>query len=333
MACRIGVGALLVLGGLPLAAAAQVKPEWNFKKGDTFYVECLTTRKGSVTGSGKPLEQQAEQTLVARFTVVQAGDGQFVLEEKIESLTETARGEVVSPYAAAVSMGLVGYEKRATQGKEKEKVPGALFRITLRPDGEITKFEGAEGAVNKVVAAVRDLTSRDGRTPPQVEDLLKAVRTLVRPETLRTFAEDVFSILPNKEVKQGAGWERPMKVSLGPLGSVEGRKSYRYEGKDREGLRIGVEATLAYVLPRKETSAFPVQVRAGRLKADPARGTILFDAGAGRLVRSRIKIHFKGALTFQVGEKQRRVQLEQEQTVTIRVLDKNPLPRSAVPRE
>src|SRR5207245_3369011 len=104
-------------------------------------------------------------------------------------------------------------------------------------------------------------------------------------------ARELFGFLPEKEEKT---WTREYVTPLGPLGSLTRKNSYRDEGGDsldgKSVEKVTFRSNVAYTAPPEKTaqpaSAQPSTFRVvkGDLKSpEPSKGTIHFDAQAGRL--------------------------------------------------
>jgi hypothetical protein len=289
MRCRAWAISLLLLSVSAGSGAAQVKLEWKFKEGDKFTAKVVTSYKGKVILNGDTQDQEAENTTVFTFTVLKKTKDAFVLAEKIRSVKITSSG------------GTTGFP----QIPLARKWQGARFTITLAPRGEITKFEG-------YAAALKQVANNN-------ENVIRHLRSLFPEDALKQAAAAVFVALPNKETKKGDAWERPAKCYLPPWGTLEAANRYLDDGKVKQGERITMTAAMKYVAPAGSGAELPFKVVSGQLKAEPAKGTIVFDPAAGRLVRSETKLQFKGGLVFTTEGKNTAIHLEQEQTVVIRL--------------
>jgi hypothetical protein len=119
--------------GLAVPAQAQVKLEWNFKEGDTFYVENVNKMKQSLGAGGNLREQEKTTTAVSRYKVVKKTADGTVLEMQFAGRkTESKDG------GAALVDPLI------------EKLKDVTFRITLDPTGQVTKFEGFDEVIKKI---------------------------------------------------------------------------------------------------------------------------------------------------------------------------------------
>jgi hypothetical protein len=287
-------GILLVL--CAASVQAQVKLEWKFKENDRFEQETITNLKQTMTpAKGQATTQDFEHVTQASFAVKKVNaDGSVVLEQRLDKIKATNRAAPGSPEVS----GLI------------KKLEDAVFIVTLNPKREVTQFDGYEELIKRVA----------GDDPTAA----KAVREIVKPETLRRSVEEAFGFLPDKPLNKGDKWERKMEVSLGPLGAILATHTYTYDGpemKDAKTLqKISVTSALSYNPPKGETGGFPFQITKGELKAESAQGTLLFDADAGRLVASEMKLKLKGSVTVAVMNQSHDLAIEQEQAVNIRVI-------------
>jgi hypothetical protein len=284
--------ALLLSSWLACPVAAQVKLVWQFKEGEKFVAECVTSFKATVVLKGAQSDQEAVNRTVLGFTVLKKKQDGYLLEEKIQSVKVTTNG------------GSTGFPQIPLASKWQ----GACFQISLTPQGEITGFKGYDAALKQVAG--------------NNENVIGRMRSLFPKEALRQAAEAVFAILPGREVKKGDSWKHSVRVSLAPWGTLEGGGRFVYEGKKKEGEQITLTATAKYVLPDEKTAPLPFKVVGGNLQPEPIQGTILFNAATGRLVRADMKVQFKGSLIFATGESKTTIRLEQEQTWVIRFPEK-----------
>jgi hypothetical protein len=293
-------GAILTLALFVLPAHAQVQMEWKLKEGDKFFLETVSNLKQQMRTQGKEMKQDQDLTTVFALSVEKKNpDNTAVLEEKIETLIVKNAGGLAA----------------GTDEKFNQQLLGTAFKVTLNPRGEVVKFEGYDDLVKKL--AGDDPTAR------------KAVQSVTPEDQFKVSVSEAFGFLPDKPVKTGDSWERETTRSLGPLGSFVSKRKYTYEGSEMvEGKpleKITFTAATTYNAPKAgEASAFPFQVEKADLKVEDVKGTFLFDAAAGRLVRSEMGLKLKGTVVIKVMGTNLETEAVEEQTVKMRVLDKNP---------
>jgi hypothetical protein len=287
----------LLLGALPAAAPAQVQVRWKFKEGQTFYVEEKVHTRQTVKMPDTVLPQELDQTRVSRFKVLKVTpDGGAVLEQKIESVQATPQGP--GPKADASVL---------------RHFRGAVFRITLDGKQRITRFEGYKALVEAV--------ARDN------PDAAKLLRQLLTPDNFQQPAAALLAFAPDRAVSKGDRWEVRSKIPFATFGTLDVTETYRLQGKEQgeKGVvRVGITAAVSYA-PPKAVGGLPFKVTAGDVQVKESRGDLLFNVAAGKLVRRETKLALRGQFTLAYGTQRLDVEIEQQQSVTARVLDGNPL--------
>ena len=121
-------------------------------------------------------------------------------------------------------------------------------------------------------------------------------------------------------------------MPLGPLGVLKAGSTYTFQGKARAEGKDAVElrsviSKSAFTPGNAEVQGFRVIKGDIKLDRDPKRthGTVYFSPALGRTVKSVKKSHLTGSLTTSAMGNMITMDLEQEETVTARILDKNPL--------
>jgi hypothetical protein len=283
--------AALALGGV-LARADSGPLQWKFKTGDRFYQQTDLDLKQTITFQGQTADQNMEQSTVTQFTVQKATPDSVVLEQKI--LAVQTRGNI--------------------PGAVDDKLKGTIFTVTLNARHEITRFEGYDDFLKK---------ASDGN-----DDARKLLAAVLSEDTFKQAVSEAFSFLPGKAAKLNETWDRGIKVSLGPVGDMAVKSTYRYAGKARADGRdldkITYKSTMQWSPPRNQVQGLPFQVTKGTMKTEKFEGTILFDPEAGRLVESTVNMKLKGDLTFSIQGQEVDVELSQEQVIKARISDKEP---------
>jgi hypothetical protein len=188
---------------------------------------------------------------------------------------------------------------------------GSEFTLTLSPDNKVTKIEGRQEFLKKLVTA-----------NPQMEPLLNQI---LSEKALEEMANPTFALIPKKEVKKGDSWEVPGKLDMGPIGSYDNTYRYIYEGQDDKKLdKIKVETTLKYSPPKEASNALPFKIKQADLKSTNATGAILFDNAKGRVHSSTMQMQLKGELQIEIGNQTTKVELEQSQKTDVETSDTNP---------
>lgn len=154
----------------------------------------------------------------------------------------------------------------------------------------------------------------------------KAIERIVTVDSLKTLVTELLACLPGKPVNPGDKWESKFDQKLAMLGSLARTTTYTYEGKAAVDLkelhRITFTATVAYTPSTEKVEGVPFQIVKGKMETSEFKGTIYFDATAGRLAQSEVKMTLKGDLIVSLGTAQTDANLQQEVTSKTRVLEK-----------
>jgi hypothetical protein len=292
-ACLIFLGIACWTG----TALGQVELKWRLKTGDTFYLETATTRKQTVRFMGQDTKTDQQYVTVSKYLVARANDdGSLVLEQKFLSVKPKTEG-------AADAMPAV-----------LNKLLESSFQIHLSPTMQVTKIEGYDDFVKLLGAGNAGYE--------------RVARALASEEMLRRAVEESMGFLKAGPLQRDERWTKKFDVPLGPLGNVAMTRNYTYAGPeklgDKELHKVTVATEATYAISTAETGILPFRITQGEIKVLDGTGTIWFDAAAGRLVQSRSNQKLKGSLTVRLMDQDQVVEIDQEQTVELRVLDRNP---------
>src|SRR5262249_45532391 len=136
-------------------------------------------------------------------------------------------------------------------------------------------------------------------------------------------------------IKSGEKWQRALTYPFGPLGKLTVTNEYVYDGptkfedatkvtRDVEKITFTPVAS-KYELPAESTEKLLYRASKGDIKVEESRGTILFDAKAGRLVNFENKMKLRGNLTLLIEGNPFETEMQQEQSIKVTLHEKNPL--------
>jgi hypothetical protein len=290
---RIGFSVLFLATAIVGASAQDKSPlAWKFAKDDSFRYENVSTVKQSMKlldkdgkPEGKEIVQDITYTMLMSYKVLDAAaDGTVVLESKVESMKFKNSIEATNKVVA------------------DPKLEGATFKITLNPKREVTALDGYE-------AFLKRMAGDDA-------NVLKALQSIVTKESLMRSAREVFGFLPEKAEKT---WTRDVLSPLGPLGDLNIKFSYKLEGTEtvdgKPADKITFDSTVMYSPPNAQNAAVQqsaFRVAKGELKrTDQKKGTILFDAQAGRLASMNSDITLKGNMSLLISGTKLDAEVEQ----------------------
>jgi hypothetical protein len=297
---RCWPGLLLFLCGTTAPAFGQVKLEWKLKEGDRFYLEEKSLFNQTMKFMGSPIKHALKQTRVSRFTVLKKNDdSSYLMEQKI----------------LAVRIDPTGDSARADVRMVKD-LEGAVFKFTLGPRLRVGKFEGYDALVKKMA---------------RNEQVGKMLRALMPEAAFSRPLDALFGFLPEKAVEQGGHWTFTLVKPLGLLGVVKLDNSYTFQKTEKvekqDAVKLEVATTRSTFTPSGATTGLTFRVVKGDVKVDREKtsGTIYWSADRGRLISSDQKTHLTGSLTVDAMGNMLGLELDQEESVTARLLEKNPL--------
>jgi hypothetical protein len=296
----------LFLLGPACTAPAQVSLRWKFKEGETFYVEEKVHTHQTLKMPDTVQPQDLDQTKVSRFKVLKVTpDGGAVLEQKIESVQAVPQ----SASAKADPSVLRHFQ-------------GAVFRITLDGKQRVTGFEGYKALVDRVA-----------RENPDAAELLRKVLTR---ENLQQPVEALLGFAPEKAVAKGDHWQIKSKVPFANFGALNVTDTYTLEGKEqaeKDVARVSIARAVTYA-PPPAAGGLPFKVVSGDVKVvkeskekKVSKGSLLFNVAAAKVVRLEMHQTLRGLFTVALGNQRLELEIEQEQSRTVRVLDSSPLKR------
>jgi len=291
-------GAALLVLAVALPAHAQTTLEWKFTEGQKFYVEDVNDMKQTVALQiGQPIRQNTKYTMVSSYSVKKVMDREATLEWKIESVdVKTASG--VDAFGGQME-------------KIFEKLQGAAFTFKLA-DGKVSQIQGYEDFIKK---------ASDGD-----EATAKYAKMLLGESLLRQIIEGTFSDMPRKPVEVGGKWSQEETVPFEQLGSFKSKNDYTLKELEKDLATITYKGTMAYQKPKAGEGVFGglLKIVKGNLKSDNVKGTIIFYAKKGMLVRRSNSMLIRGSLTVEVMQNQVEMDITVDQTTTSRVLEKAP---------
>jgi hypothetical protein len=305
------LAALLVVGlWVPAFGQDAVTLSWKFEKDKPFYQEMTTTTKQTMDVMGMQVTQNQSQTFYFSWTPKeQDKDKNWIITQKIEGVKmdiEIAGNKI--PYDSTKDATGTGNPL----AEFFKALVGSEFKLTVSPEMKVTKIEGRDDFINKLIKA-----------NPQMEPLLKQI---LGDEALKQMSDSAFAVIPDKPVKKGQTWEKKNSLNMGPIGSYDSTYKYTYEGKEGKLDKIKVETKLEYHTPGASTAAtLPFKIKEAKLDSKDATGTVLFDNDKHRLDSSKQKLKLEGTLKIDIGGMTSDVKLTQEQDTTVKTTDTNPV--------
>jgi hypothetical protein len=283
--------AVSVFTGLSLSN----KLKWKFKVGDRFYVE--TVEKVKQTGNTSIGDLDRTETSVVRYRVLENMTDGAVLEMQRAGRKVVGRDRWVE-----------------VENKSPHEGEDLVLRITIDSAGQVTKIDGLAEYVAK----------QTGGTSSK-EECAAIIEQMEADGVFREQFRRAFGFVPDGFVGAGDKWRRSVESPFWHYGVLEGAAEYTYEGPGEGGETISF--TVNWHDQHRIQNPLGGFMSRATLEGAPAKGTVIFDGTAGRLVRFqqtfRVEATLEG-LDLSVG-KNRKWHIRHESDLTLRVLDRNPL--------
>jgi hypothetical protein len=296
-----------LLASLPALAQDGEKWEWKaFEKGKVFYQELKTETTQNMKVMGQDVKQTQVQTFIIEWTGLEpTKDGNLVVQQKIKGVD------------MKIDIGGVQIAYNSMDDKQPNNPMTDFFKKLQEADLKIT-IDPKEMKV-KDIQGHEELIKKLGVTNPQMEPLLKSI---LSKEALIQMAEPTWGAFPTTAVSKNKPWTKKSTLDLGPIGTYETTYTYTYEGPDKGGEKVKVDAALTYAAP-KDKGGLPFQIKEATLKSKEGTGFAIFDKKQGRFESSTMKMKLEGVLKIEVGGMETTVELSQEQTATVRTTDQD----------
>ena len=310
---RFFSGLILLAGAaflvsLPALAQDGEKWEWKaFAQGNVFYQELTTETNQTMKVMGQDVKQTQLQTFIIEWTGLAPKDGNLVVQQRIKGVK--MKIDIGGVNIAYDSMDANPPNNPMTDFFKK--LQEADLKITIDPkEMKVKDIQGHDELIKKL-----------GVTNPQMEPLLNKI---LSREALIQMAEPTWGAFPTIAVKKGSTWGgKASTLDLGPIGKYTTTYKYAYEGADKAGEKVKVDAELTYTAPT-EKAGLPFQIKSASLKSKEGAGSAIFDKAKGRFESTSMKMKLEGSLVIEVGGMETTVELTQDQTATVKTLDQDP---------
>jgi len=281
-------------GVLTLACLGQTNPspplipdtfqlKWQLKQGDKFHQELVTQQKSIFRVQGLLLQSGLQYRILSSLSVEKMNDdGSMDVKQKIEEANLLQADPLTQPLVLP----------------QLKKMPGTVFTIHFNKNMEVTEF---------LSPPIQAAIGRNG--------LGLQMASLLDRDGWKEMAEVSF-FQPNRPLKAGSQWDRIISHSWGDFGKWTGKVHYRYEGKQKSLHKIGYVLKLAHEAPKVGGENL---VGKAAFQAQAAHGNIYFDADQGKVLSAEERFHVKGVLEINLLGQKTPVEMEEQQTFTLRL--------------
>jgi hypothetical protein len=276
------VAALMV--GSPHAHAAKLR--WKFKEGETLHYQMDQKTVSVAKAEGQESKSTLTQTVNSAWVVHSvAADGSAEMSQTIERL----RLKIETPFA---KFEFDSAEKKdpAAEKKDSESqiaaqfMPilkaqvGAEFKYKINTLGELSDIR-----VPKALLAVLNPAGGAGGGGGGGGGMFseEGLKDMIRESSL-TFPAD--------DLAPGKTWKNSAKVAQGTAITIAVEKTYTYRGHKPEGEEVALEVK---VTPQIGPNA-GVDIK---ITSQEGKGTFLFDAEKGRVIRSTVAKKLDAVIT------------------------------------
>jgi hypothetical protein len=306
------LGLVVTLVAAAAVAGDGVELKYRFAKGDKLVMRTKSEVKQTQTIMGQTIENTIDNEAISTVTVEDVDEkGNFHLGLKGERLKVKMKFGPLGDYVFDSQSS--ERDKSSMLGGALtplyERISGAMFQATIKPDGEILAVKGYADQIRDLLEG-NPLTAQfaNGGTD----------------EAAKLGLEQQFPRISGKAAKPGDTWDRPYEIELAKIGKVKGKSMYRYLGPDK----VGDKETAKIEVMSEGSIDINVEMMGvkvtGSLNVTNGSSTIQFDPVAGRIVLHEDTVVMAGDLN--VDANGMNIPIRQEQTMKSKVeyLDKIP---------
>jgi hypothetical protein len=290
---------------------------WKFTKDVPFYQELTTKTTQNIKVQGLDVGQNQEQTFYFKFEPIKQEGDTWTVKQTIDGVKMKIdiAGSPVS-YDSTNEAAPGGTNTALSEFFKALK--GSQFTLTIGKDMSVQKVEGREEFIKKLIQSNK-----------QLEQLLNKI---LGEEAIKQMADPTFGVVPPTPKKVGESWTKPVKLTLGPLGTYDNTYTYTYTKQTGDIADIDVKVALKYTPPSADQGeTLPFKIKGGTIQQTPDegktnKGTVKFNTKTGRIESSTMQVKMSGTLTLDIGGTSTEVSLTQDQQTDVKTSDKSFVP-------
>ena len=290
-----------ITGSLQDAAIYGQSPSQNqpaVDPGKLLYQEVVVAQKSVCRVQGLDSHFDLRYGVLSSLNIKEHSDGGLDVEQKIEAAKLLQADDAIQALFSSLL----------------QKLTGTTFTIVFGPGRELTRFDGVKDRLQA------------GGAPVIGQTILLA--SLIDRDGWKELARYSF-FQPHKPLRPRVRWDQSVMHSWGFLGSWTGQVSFGYAGQQGDLQRFPYAFNLTYVPPKPEARDLLFPVSKASFKHGKDGGTIYFDPGKQRVSRVEERFHVKGQMTIEVLGQSLPVDLDEEQSFQVRLLEQDPRLRQA----
>ena len=276
----------------PITPAPQPKPK---NEPHTLYQEIDVQRQPKFSILGAITAQDLHYQMLSELRVGAADDKglrkieQYVRDTKLLKVDDLSRGM---------------FEQSL------KDLSGWQFTFQVNRRGDILEWKGGPPAGRKAAQVARGV------------ELGFMVTSVMDEDGWKEMAQLSFFV-PEEQTAGSQTWVRKMTHDFGPLGSWEGETHYTPKEASNP-LQIDYVHRMTYKPPAKGVGGLPFTITNATFKPEIAAGAFHYDKQAGRVIQVQERFLVKGALSTELLGTAAEVEMEEDQLITVRMLENNP---------
>jgi hypothetical protein len=269
----------------------------RYRVGDSFDQDVVVSRRSAFRVLGAEVAQGGQYSFTSSVVVTRVNeDGSLVAEQRIRTakLIE-ADANTKADLAAAL-----------------EKAQGTKFEIVVSPTGVVTELKGLKDPI-LVQAAKNAMPGQSLR-----------LWSLLDADAWKELAGLTF-FQPDKPLKAGATWSRPIAHDWGPLGTWRGKTDYLVAKPPPKAVteRIDYRHDIYHRPPADGADkGLPFRVLKAEFKPLVASGAILYDPSWRRTTAAEETFRVRGGVVVSLAGTEAAIEMEELQGFRLTVTDR-----------
>lgn len=279
----------------PFVPSTPALPPEPTSKAHTLYQEIDVQRAPKFSILGSVTAQELQYQMLSELDVSAADD------QGVRKITQYVRDTKLLK-ADDLSRGMFEHSLRDLKDWK--------FTYQVNRRGDILQWKGGPPAGRKAARVERGA------------ELGFMVTSVMDEDGWKEMAQLSFFV-PEEQTAGSQTWVRKMTHDFGALGNWAGETHYTpKEGSDP--LQIDYVHKMTYAPPARGIGGLPFAVGDAKFTPEIAGGTFHYDKQAGRVIQVQERFLVKGALTADLLGQAAAVEMEEDQLITVRLLEQNP---------
>jgi hypothetical protein len=268
--------------------------------------------KQSQTIMGKVVENEMTNDAISSYTV-------NAVDEKGNAQL-TVKGERLRANAKFALLGDFAFDSQSTERNKSnaiglaltplmERMSGIEYRATVSSNGGVISLKGYADQLRDLVESSPIAAQFAGGGSD---------------DSAKQALEEIFPKVSKAAAKPGDTWDVPFEITMGKVGKLTGKSTFRFVGPDNVGDRATARLEVTTELSVELDVDMDGAKVTGNIRATNASGTVQFDIVAGRVISSESTASMGGTLNIRVNDMDIPVQNDQTIKTIVEYLEKLP---------